>query len=95
MARIDIKEIQGLVRTDVSYDHKGSPVGVLEILGEPVLYASEDTVLAPGSDYWNDLTATHLARILAKALLETGVMEGWSLQSPTGREVRRLGPKED
>lgn len=88
MASIDISEVKGLVKVDIATDTKGNEVGVLKILGQPVLYAPEDVVLGPGSDHWEDMVSGLLARYLAKLLLDGGNMEGWTLQSPTGREIR-------
>jgi hypothetical protein len=88
VASIDISEVKGLLKVDIVTDVKGNEVGVLKILGQSVLYAPEGVVLHPGSDYWEDMVSGLLARYLAKLLLDSGSMEGWSLQSPTGREIR-------
>lgn len=94
MARIDISEIRGLLKVGVATDQKGNPVGVLEVLGQQVLFAPEDVVYHSGSDHWEDVVGTLLAQLSAKFLLDSGAMEGWSAQSPTGREVRRLDPED-
>ena len=78
-----------------SIDHKGNPVAYLEALGIPVLYASPDrpgesTVDGMSLDGWEDVFRTRLAGVLADLLLAGGGLDGWTPDSPTGREVHPM-----
>ena len=96
MATIDVNEIRGLFRVGLAVDEKGNEVYALEILGVPVLYADAHEFEAGHLDTgdWEDAFKVRLARLLAKALTEGYDHDPvrWSTQSPTGREVYRLGP---
>jgi hypothetical protein len=96
VAKIDVNEIQGLMRVGRSVDSKGNEVYVLEFLGVPVLYADAHEFEAgrmDGED-WEDCFKLRLARLMGKALTEQfdNTHVKWHLESPTGREVLRLGP---
>lgn len=96
MARIDVNEVQGLFRVGLAVDQKGNEVYVLEILGIPVLYADAHEFEAGHQDTedWQETFETRLARMLAKVLTEGYDHDfvKWRTESPTGREVYRLGP---
>jgi len=96
MARIDVNEVQGLFRVGIASDQKGNEVYVLEILGIPVLYADAHDFESGHQDTedWEDTFRTRLGNLLAKALTEGYDSDyvKWTTQSPTGREVYRLGP---
>lgn len=96
MAKIDVNEVQGLFRVGLATDQKGNEVYVLEILGIPVLYADAHEFEAGHQDTedWEDAFKDRLARMLAKALTEGYDHDfvKWRTDSPTGREVYRLGP---
>jgi hypothetical protein len=92
---LSVEDIQGLLQVGPTSDEKGNPVVALEILGSPVLYADPRDL--PHRDYesWEEMVSMLLSRFFADLLLKTGSMEGWSKQSPTGREVSRLSSRED
>jgi len=96
MAQIDINEVRGLFRVGQTSDHKGNEVYVLEILGIPVLYADahEFESSHQDADTWEEIFRDRLGRMLAKVLTEgyDGDPVRWRTESPTGREVLRLGP---
>lgn len=96
MARIDVNEIRGLFQVGETGDRKGNPVVALEVLGIPIAYAPM-SVLDNGCDteVWQDIFETRFARAMANLLLPGYEPEAWSTDSPTGREVYRLGPNED
>ena len=95
MAKIDVREVQGLIQVGETCDQKGNPVVALEILGVPVLYAREDALTHCDADTWEEIFSQRLAGLLAGALIREGDPQVWSASSPTGREVRPLGPTED
>src|ERR1044072_4150038 len=96
MAKIDVSEVQGLFRVGLAADQRGNEVYVLEILGIPVLYADAHEFEAGHQDAedWQETFETRLARRLAQVM--TGgrypPLVEWRTESPTGREVYRLGP---
>lgn len=96
MAMIDVNEVRGLFRVGIATDQKGNEVYVLEILGIPVLYADAHDFEAGHQDTedWEETFKDRLGRLLAKALTEGYDHDyvKWGTQSPTGREVYRLGP---
>jgi hypothetical protein len=96
MAKIDVNEVQGLFRVGLAADQKGNEVYVLEILGIPVLYADAHEFEAGHQDAedWQETFETRLGRMLAKVLTEGYDHDfvKWRTESPTGREVYRLGP---
>lgn len=96
MAKIDVNEVQGLFRVGLATDQKGNEVYVLEILGIPVLYADAHEFEAGHQDAedWQETFEMRLARMLAKALTEGYDHDfvKWRTESPTGRDVYRLGP---
>jgi hypothetical protein len=95
MAKIDVNEVQGLFRVGLATDYKGNEVYVLEILGIPVLYADAHEFEAGHQDTedWQETFETRLGRMLAKVLTEGYDHDfvKWRTESPTGREVHRLG----
>jgi hypothetical protein len=96
MAKIDMNEVQGLFRVGLATDQKGNEVYVLEILGIPVLYADAHEFEAghQNTEDWKNAFKDRLARMLAKVLTEGYDQDfvKWRTESPTGREVYRLGP---
>lgn len=96
MAKIDVNEVQGLFRVGLATDQKGNEVYALEILGIPVLYADAHDFEAGHQDAedWQDAFQDRLGRMLAKALTEgyDNDYVKWRTESPTGRDVHRLGP---
>lgn len=92
---LSVEDIRGLLQVGPTSDEKGNPVIALEIMGSPVLYADPRDL--PHDDYesWEEMVSTLLSRFFADFLLKTGLMDEWSKQSPTGREVSRLSPRED
>lgn len=95
MAKIGVNEVQGLFRVGLTVDEKSNEVYALEILGIPVAYADAHEFEAAHLDTedWQETFETRFARLMAKALTEgyEDVVR-WHTQSPTGREVYRLGP---
>lgn len=96
MAKIGVNEVQGLFRVGLASDYKGNEVYVLEILGIPVLYADAHEFEAAHLDTedWQETFETRFARLMAKVLTEgyDNDFVKWRTESPTGREVYRLGP---
>lgn len=92
---LSVEDIRGLLQVGPTSDEKGNEVVALEILGSQVLYADPRDL--PHRDYeaWEGLTSHILSTFFADALLKVGLMEGWKKQSSTGREVRRLSPRQD
>lgn len=82
------------MRVVESHDTKGNPVAYLEILGAKVLYANEETLRSIGEDGWEEVFRYRLGRALADILLGYGGLDGWSKDSPTGREVHTVGMDE-
>lgn len=98
MAKIDVNEVRGLFRVGLATDEKGNEVYALEILGVPVAYADAHELEASHLDTedWQETFETRFARLMAKALTESYEdTVRWRTQSPTGREVYRLGPFEE
>lgn len=91
---LSVEDIRGLLQVGPTEDEKGNEVVALEIMGSPVLYANPRDL--PHRDYesWEELVSMLLSRFFADLLFKTGSMEGWNMQSPTGREVSRLSPRE-
>lgn len=91
MPRITIDVPQ--LRVVRSMDIKGNPVAYLELMGQPVLYADEDTLDHLDTDGWEDVFQTHVAGLFADLLLQRAgdALKGWTKTSPTGREVLRVG----
>jgi len=96
MAKIDVNEVRGLFRVGLAVDRKGNEVYVLKILGTPVLYADAREFEAGHQDAedWQETFETRLARMLAKVPTSEGYDHDFvrRTESPTGREVYRLGP---
>lgn len=92
---LSVEDIRGLLQVGPTSDEKGNEVVALEILGSPVLYANPQDLPHLDHEAWEGLAAILLSRLFADALLKTGSMEGWKKQSPTGREVSRLLPREE
>jgi hypothetical protein len=96
MAQIDVNEVRGLFRVGLATDQKGNEVYVLEILGIPVLYADAHEFESGHQDTedWEETFSARLGSLLAKSLTEGYDHDyvKWRTESPTGREVYRLGP---
>lgn len=95
MASIDVNEVKGLFRVGMTSDGKGNDVYALEILGIPVAYADAHEFEAGHLDCedWQDVFAARFGRLMLKALTD-GYEDTvrWRSESPTGRDVLRLGP---
>ncbi|MCP9209606.1 hypothetical protein [Streptomyces cucumeris] len=87
MAQIDVSEVRGLVRVGEASDEKGNPVGVLEVLGIPVLYANKGDLDRYGHADWRGMFEQRLARLLSRGLVGEDDPRWWAPDSPTGREV--------
>lgn len=86
--------IPDAIRVGRTTDHKGNDVAALEILGQQVLLAPAEVLDRLDEEGWADVFGHRLARVLGTALLTGGGLEGWTFESPTGREVYKLGPEE-
>jgi hypothetical protein len=90
VARINVHEIENLLQVGETTDSKGNPVVALEILGVPVLYATDEVLTQLDTEDWETVFRLRLASLLAGALLRDDDPQWWQPGSPTGREVRPL-----
>jgi len=86
--------IPDAIRVGRTADHKGNEVAALEILGQQVLLAPAGVLDKLDEEDWAAIFGHRLARVLAIALLSGGGLEDWTIESPTGRDVYKLGPEE-
>lgn len=93
-------EIPGL-RVVETCDTKGNPVWYLDLFGAPALYAEPRTFPLKDSEVggmtsgdWQDMFQNQMARMLGMMLVATFGPEGWTKESPTGREVRLVDEPE-
>lgn len=97
--KIDAKvtDIRGLLQVGPTTDQHGNPVAVVEILGAQVLFADPRDLPHCDWDIWEETVASQIGAFLGSLLLGTGVMDKWKQgeMSVTGREVWRLGNRED
>lgn len=89
------------VRVIESNDVKGNPVWYLEIFGAPALFAlptgpyNDPKVGGLDSKVWGDIFKDQVADMLGMMLITTYSPEGWTKESPTGREVHLIDVGED
>lgn len=86
--------IPDAIRVGSTTDQKGNEVAALEILGQQVLLAPAEVLDRLDGEDWVEIFGHRLARLLAAALLSGGGLDDWTFESPTGREVHKLGPED-